>query len=198
MLLQQQFHLKFLKKEKRKVKAIVGLGNYGEKYEDTRHNIGFIAVDRLASEYKIRINKKGNFSFIGKGVIEGEDVIIAKPQTYMNRSVAAVISIFTDYSLSASDLIVIHDDIDLQVGKVKKKLGGGDAGHRGIRSIIESTATDDFHRIRIGVGRPPEGVEASDYVLSPFHRDELYIIDGSIKKVINLVKDIIQTVGSRQ
>lgn len=175
------------------MKAIVGLGNYGEKYEDTRHNIGFIAIDRLASEYKIRINKKGNFSFIGKGVIEGEDVIIAKPQTYMNRSGAAVISIFTDYSLSASDLIVIHDDIDLQVGKVKKKLGGGDAGHRGIRSIIGCIATGDFYRIRIGVGRPPEGVEASDYVLSPFHRDELDIIDGSIEKAINLVREILKT-----
>ena len=175
------------------MKAIVGLGNYGEKYEDTRHNIGFIVVDRLASEYKIRINKKGNFSFIGKGVMEGKDVIIAKPQTYMNRSGAAVSSIFSDYSLSASDLIVIHDDIDLQVGKVKKKLGGGDAGHRGIRSIIESTATDDYYRIRIGVGRPPEGVEASDYVLSPFHGDELNIIDGSIEKAINLVKEILKT-----
>lgn len=175
------------------MKAIVGLGNYGEKYEDTRHNIGFIAVDRLASEHKIRINKKGNFSFIGKGVIEGEDVIIAKPQTYMNRSGAAVISIFSDYPLSVSDLIVIHDDIDLQVGKVKKKLGGGDAGHRGIRSIIESTATDDFYRIRIGVGRPHEGVDASDYVLSPFQKNELEDINNSIGKVIDLVKEIIKT-----
>ena len=94
------------------MKIIVGLGNYGEKYKDTRHNIGFITIDRLASEYNIRINKKGNFSFFGKGVIEGEDVIIAKPQTYMNRSGAAVSSIFSDYSLSVSDLIVIHDDID--------------------------------------------------------------------------------------
>ena len=175
------------------MKIIVGLGNYGEKYKDTRHNIGFITIDRLASEYNIRINKKGNFSFFGKGVIEGEDVIIAKPQTYMNRSGAAVSSIFSDYSLSVSDLIVIHDDIDLAVGKVKKKIGGGDAGHRGIRSIIESIATSDFHRIRIGVGRPPKGVEASDYVLSPFHRDELDIIDGSIGKAINLVKEILKT-----
>ena len=175
------------------MKAIVGLGNYGEKYEDTRHNIGFIAVDRLASEYKIRINKKGNFSFIGKGIIELEDVIIAKPQTYMNRSGVTVSSIFSDYSLAASDLIVIHDDIDLAVGKVKKKPGGGDGGHRGIRSIIESIATGDFHRIRIGVGRPPEGVEASDYVLRPFHRDEMDIIDGSIEKAIELVKEIIKT-----
>jgi len=180
------------------VKAIVGLGNYGKKYEDTRHNIGFIAVDRLASEYNIKINKKDNFSFIGKGIIEGENVLIAKPQTYMNRSGAAVSSIFSAHSFAASDLIVIHDEIDLQVGKVKKKFGGGDAGHRGIRSIIECIATGDFHRIRIGVGRPHEGVEASDYVLSPFHRDELEIIDGSIKKAIELVKEIIKNQSSNE
>jgi PTH1 family peptidyl-tRNA hydrolase len=175
------------------VKAIVGLGNYGEKYKDTRHNIGFIAVERLASEYNIRVNKKSNFSFIGKGMIEGEDVIIAKPQTYMNRSGIAISSILSDYSLSAPDLIVIHDDIDLAVGKVKKKLGGGDAGHRGIRSTIESIATEDFYRIRIGVGRPPEGVEASDYVLSPFHKNELEDINNSIEKAIDLIKEILKT-----
>ncbi|MBI3584246.1 MAG: aminoacyl-tRNA hydrolase [Nitrospinae bacterium] len=180
------------------MKAIVGLGNYGKKYEDTRHNIGFITVDSLASEYNIRINKKCNFSLIGKGVIEGEDVIIAKPHTYMNKSGAAVSSIFSDYSLSASDLIVIHDDIDLAVGKVKKKIGGGDAGHRGIRSIIECIATGNFQRIRIGVGRPPEGIEASDYVLSPFHRDELDIINCSIEKAINLVKEIIKNQSSNE
>jgi len=174
------------------VKLIVGLGNYGEKYEDTRHNIGFIAVEKLASKHGIRVSKKGNFSLIGKGVIEEEDAVIAKPHTYMNRSGIAVNSILCDNSLLPSDLIVIHDDIDLAVGKIKKKIGGGDAGHRGIRSIIGAIGTGDFHRIRIGVGRPPEGMEASDYVLSPFHKNELEIIEGSIEKAIKLVEEIIK------
>jgi PTH1 family peptidyl-tRNA hydrolase len=185
------------------VKIIVGLGNYGEKYEDTRHNIGFTAADRLASKYGIHVTtpfpsllrrglRGGQLALIGKGVIEEEDAIIAKPHTYMNRSGIAVSSILYDNSLLPSDLIVIHDDIDLAVGKVKKKFGGGDAGHRGIRSIIGTIGTGDFHRIRIGVGRPPECVEASDYVLSPFYKDELEIIEGSIEKAIELVKEIIK------
>jgi len=175
------------------VKAIVGLGNYGTKYEKTRHNVGFIAVDRLASIYDIRINRKDNFFLFGIGVVEGKDVLIAKPHTYMNKSGVAVSSILTDNPILPSDLIVTHDDIDLQVGRVKKKFGGGDAGHKGIGSIIESIATKNFYRIRIGVGRPPEGMEVSDYVLSPFHRDELEIISISVEKAVNLVKEIIKT-----
>ena len=123
-------------------------------------------------------------------ISEKEDMLLVKPQTFMNESGKSVKAITKN---TKGDLVVIHDDIDLAVGKVKKKIGGGDAGHRGIRSIIESIATSDFHRIRIGVGRPPKGVEASDYVLSPFHRDELDIIDGSIEKAINLVKEILKT-----
>lgn len=180
------------------MKIIAGLGNYGKEYEGTRHNIGFIAVDGLASKYGIHISKKGDFSLIGKGVIEEEDALIVKPHTYMNRSGIAVNSILSDNSLPPSDLIVIHDDIDLAVGKVKKKFGGGDAGHRGIRSIIGTIGTGDFYRIRIGVGRPPEDIEASDYVLSPFRRDELETMEGSIERAIELVKEIIKTVGSKK
>jgi PTH1 family peptidyl-tRNA hydrolase len=171
---------------------VVGLGNYGKRYEKTRHNIGFITIDRLASEYNLRIDKRCNLSLIGNGVIEGEDVLFAKPQTYMNRSGIAVNSILTDNSLLHSDLIVIYDDIDLNLGTVKKKFNGGDAGHRGVRSIIESLSTRDFFRVRIGIGRPPEGIDASDYVLSKFHKDESEVIHNSIEKAIYLVKEIIK------
>lgn len=174
------------------MKVIAGLGNYGKKYENTRHNIGFVAVGRLASIYGVQIDKRHDFYLAGRVVIEGEDILLVKPHTYMNRSGIAVNSVLTDNSLLPSDLVVIHDDIDLNIGKVKRKFGGGDAGHRGIRSVIESLSSGDFYRIRIGVDRPPESMEASDYVLSPFRRNEQEIVNNSVEKAIDFVKEIIK------
>ncbi|HEY98034.1 MAG TPA: aminoacyl-tRNA hydrolase [Dehalococcoidia bacterium] len=173
------------------MKLIVGLGNPGLFYANNRHNIGYMCVNRFARDHKIRFNKKQGLARIGTGEIDGEKVVLARPQTFMNESGEAVSRLVTKYKIGLSDLVVIHDDLDLPAGKLRLRRGRGSGGHKGIESIIAHLGKGDFYRVRVGIGRPdiPEDSDIDkeqaiiDYVLTGFTREEKKIIDGVIPEV---------------
>ncbi len=149
------------------MKLLVGLGNPGPKYALTRHNIGFRAIDRLAGWQGTTVNRPFLRSLVGQGVYEGEKIILAKPQTYMNLSGNAVALLLNWYKLTPAELTVIYDDLDLPPGRLRIRDRGSAGGHRGLASIIGQLATGDFVRVRIGIGRPPvPGPEVADWVLA--------------------------------
>jgi PTH1 family peptidyl-tRNA hydrolase len=173
--------------------VIAGLGNPGEKYRRTRHNIGFLVVDRIAEKYGIPLQKKDTYS-IGEGVLEGHRVALLKPLTFMNLSGRAVQKVYRKYRHAAEDpgsnLIVIHDDIDMPVGKVRVRRNGSSGGHRGIESIITELGSREFIRVKVGVGRDPD-VPVEHYVLQPFHPDERDIVKASIDQAADAVAAIV-------
>ncbi len=183
------------------MKLIVGLGNPGSRYERTRHNLGFLCLNRLAREYNIRLNKSQAKARTGKGNIAGNDVLLARPQTYMNLSGESVRLLLNKTHTETDELIVIHDDLDLPVGRIRVRFGGGSGGHNGINSIIQETGSRDFYRVRMGIGRPPrfkDAVEVReddviDYVLSDFTPDEKRIIEKTIplagEAVVSLITE---------
>jgi PTH1 family peptidyl-tRNA hydrolase len=162
------------------MKIIVGLGNPGRKYERTRHNAGFLAVDELARTARIDLSLEKCHALLGKGALGTEKVVLAKPQTYMNDSGRSVAALLKDSYASAEDLVVLHDELDLAAGVVRVKTGGGHGGHNGLRSLIEYLGTADFIRIRIGIGRPVPGMDTADYVLSPFFAEERVAVSAAI------------------
>lgn len=173
------------------MKLVVGLGNPGEKYIATRHNMGFLIVDALAKRHNISIEKSKNKSLMGKGVVAGDQVIMAKPQTFMNLSGEAVKPLFSYIDIETEDVIVIHDDLDLDFGRIKVKSGGGHGGHNGIRSIISYLGSKDFVRVRVGIGKPPPRWDVSNYVLSPFSADERENLHHILEKSADAVEAII-------
>lgn len=145
---------------------IVGLGNPGEEYEHTRHNAGFDTVDKIASEIGVRYWKNECGALTGKGAYHDIDVVLAKPQSYMNTSGGPVKQLMNAYGVSPDRLVVIHDELDIDPGTIRVKLGGGHAGHNGLRSICDKLGTRDWFRVRCGIGRPPGRMSVADYVLS--------------------------------
>ena len=174
------------------MKIIVGLGNPGKRYKGTRHNIGFMVLDEISSIWGIKLKKKGVYFTTGTGEIEGHKVVLAKPQTYMNRSGTAVAGILKEGHADPSDLLVIHDDIDMELGKMRVKKKGGHGGHNGVRSIIDSIGSEDFMRVKIGIGRPPRGEEPSEYVLEAFTEKEIPVITEAIGKAVETVEAIVR------
>lgn len=170
------------------IKAIVGLGNPGEVYKNTRHNVGFMVIDALNKE--LRCGKKKEKCFSELYECSEYDVILAKPQTYMNLSGNAVLNIIKDYKLKPDQLLVVYDDLDLPLGTVKLKKSGSSGGHRGMKSIIDMIKTENFPRLRVGIGRPSNKEDVSDYVLSPFSSNEKLIVE----KVIVHCKECITNV----
>jgi peptidyl-tRNA hydrolase, PTH1 family len=155
------------------MKAIVGLGNPGRWYAASRHNVGFMAVAELSRLYRIALKKdSGILALSGKGSIEGIDVVLAQPMTFMNLSGAAVKALLRKYKIKPDDLLVICDDLDLEFDRLKIRPSGTSGGHRGLESIIEALASRDFCRLRIGIDRPQEDIDAADYVLSGFTKDQ--------------------------
>lgn len=154
------------------MKIIACLGNPGKKYAGNRHNAGMIVGMAIADMYSIAVNKKEHDALTGSGSIEGYDCLFVLPQTYMNNSGIAVHKVLSFYKETPDNLIVLHDEIELQFGHVKIKFGGGHKGHNGIRSIQQHLGTPDFYRIRIGVGRPADNTLVADYVLSDFTPEE--------------------------
>lgn len=154
------------------MKLIVGLGNPGKRYERTRHNVGFLIIDWIAAQNKIAIEKKHCGAVVGEGVLEGEKILLVKPQTYMNRSGEPVADLAREYGLGNEDLVVVNDDLDLPFGRIRIRPSGSAGGHRGLLSIAENLAGAPFQRVRIGIGRPPEGMETVQYVLERFDEVE--------------------------
>lgn len=152
--------------------VVVGLGNPGKKYERTRHNAGFDAVELLAARHNIRLTKLKCKALIGEGTIGGERVALAQPQTFMNLSGESVRELVSWYKIDLSRLIVVYDDCDLPFGKLRVREKGSAGTHNGMRSIIYQLARDDFPRVRVGIGRQPEGWDLADYVLSGYHTEE--------------------------
>ena len=153
--------------------VIVGLGNPGKKYENTRHNVGFMAIDALAEKYGISISEKKHKALCGTGVIEGVKVLLVKPQTYMNLSGESVGDVMNFYKLDPEEeMMVIYDDISLAPGNIRIRKKGSAGGHNGIKSLIAHTGTQGFMRIKIGVGEKPSGWDLADYVLGHFSEDD--------------------------
>ncbi|MDE7030562.1 MAG: aminoacyl-tRNA hydrolase [Lachnospiraceae bacterium] len=163
---------------------IAGLGNPTREYENTRHNIGFMAVDALADKYNISVMDCKHKALIGKGMINGTKVVLVKPLTYMNLSGEAVRAVVDYYKADAeSELIVIYDDVSLDVGQLRIRKKGSAGGHNGIKNIIANLGHDTFLRIKIGVGEKPKGYDLADYVLGHFGREELDVMQDSLEKV---------------
>lgn len=178
----------FFDKKRKKMFLIVGLGNPGKEYENTRHNVGFMTVDALAGEYGFAPFKSKFDGVIAEGKIEGEKVYILKPHTYMNLSGNSVVKAANFYKILPENIIVIHDDMDLPVGKIKAKLGGGAGGHNGLKSI-DATITPNYNRIRIGVGHAKEkGAEVINYVLSGFGKEDK-------NKLNEVIETVAKTIG---
>jgi peptidyl-tRNA hydrolase, PTH1 family len=161
------------------IRLIVGLGNPGRRYKGTFHNAGFAAVDRLAGAFGIRLHVSCGIES-GSGTADGAAVLLAKPMTYMNRSGTPVAPLYRGGKASPEDLIVIHDDLDLPLGRVRLKRGGGTGGHKGLLSLQDALGTRDFLRVRVGIGRPPEGVDPADYVLSPVPAESRDLFLGGV------------------
>lgn len=172
------------------LKIVMGLGNPGSRYERTRHNVGFDAIDRLAHTYKIPVRQVIGRSWVGAGRIDSEEIVLAKPKTYMNRSGDAAVSLLEYYGQGPSQLIVIHDDLDLDLGRVRIKRRGGHGGHRGLESILEALGTNEFIRIKIGIARPRG--EATDYVLESFSRSEHKVIAEILDDIIEIVRLLVE------
>jgi len=166
------------------VKIVVGLGNPGSKYDGTRHNIGFLVVDRLAQQQNIALDQHRCDALIGIGKINAEPLLLAKPQTFMNRSGVAVAALLQEYEITAADLVVIYDDLDIPLGRIRIRTKGSAGGHRGVSSIIEHLGGVPFNRIRIGIGRPTEGTAVIDYVLAPFGAAEMADLSTAIERSV--------------
>ena len=158
------------------IRLVAGLGNPGPEYAATRHNIGFMVADALAGHWGIGYTDGGQCRRAVRAVSGGPTVILAKPMAYMNRSGLPLLDIFRQFSLTCRDLVVIHDDLDLALGRLKIKKKGGDGGHKGLRSIMDALGGDDFIRIRVGIGRPDAGTTVLDHVLGDFSAEERAVL----------------------
>lgn len=180
------------------MKILTGLGNPGSQYRLNRHNVGFRCIDQLAARYDIKFKKNWCQSDVGKGQIEGTEVILTKPRTFVNLSGIAVAALLDKLNCTTEDLIVIHDDLDLPTGQLRIRLGGKSGGHRGIRSIIEHVGSEKFCRIRIGISRPPRDNistyyedEIVDYVLGDHSHSEEQLIQPALDKACDAIVCIL-------
>lgn len=173
--------------------CIVGLGNPGLKYENTRHNAGFLTIDYLANKFGIDVKKSKFKSLYGQGVISGQKVMLVKPQTYMNNSGEAVREIKNFYKFDIDKLIVIYDDIDIEFGTIRIRKKGSAGTHNGMKSIIYQIQDDKFPRIKIAVGKKPEYMDLANFVLSGFTEKEAEVIREEIKLAANSIETMIES-----
>ncbi len=169
---------------------IVGLGNPGNEYEDTRHNIGFKVADNIAKEYNIELNRQKFKGIYGEGFIDGEKVIILKPTTYMNLSGESVRAVVDFYNLDNDKILVIYDDVSLEIGTLRIREKGSAGGHNGIKSIIAHLGSDVFSRIKVGVGQPD--VDLIKYVLGKFTKEEMVLLSETIEASTKATREIIK------
>lgn len=167
---------------------IAGLGNPGRQYAHTRHNVGFDTIDVLADKYRIDVENKKFKAIYGKGIIEGQRVVLAKPQTYMNLSGESIRELIDFYKIDeTSELIVIYDDISMEPGQLRIRKKGSAGGHNGIKNIIAHLGSQEFLRVKVGVGEKPKGYDLADYVLSRFPSDEREQVEDAMKRAAEAV-----------
>ncbi|WP_416151908.1 aminoacyl-tRNA hydrolase [Salipaludibacillus sp. HK11] len=170
------------------MKLVVGLGNPGKNYERTRHNVGFEVIDKCQERLKIELDQakfKGSYGFTRAG---GKKVFLLKPLTYMNLSGESIVPLMNYFKIDQEDLLIVYDDLDLPPGKIRLRQKGSHGGHNGVRSIIQHLGTDQFNRIRIGVGRPDPGMSVPDYVLGTFPPDDRQNVEESLEKAAKAVE----------
>jgi PTH1 family peptidyl-tRNA hydrolase len=172
---------------------IVGLGNPGNRYRATRHNIGFMVLEKLAAKLELDLSQKSFNALWGKGKIASKNVILAMPQTYMNLSGNAVRQLHAFFKTDLSNLVVIHDDLDLSFGSVRLKTGGGNAGHKGLASIEENLGSSEFMRIRLGIGKPADKSRIEGYVLEPFGKEEFSVLPEIIQWAADAATEIVSS-----
>ena len=172
-------------------RIIVGLGNPGEQYVETRHNVGFRCVDRVARDHSIAYSRRHSSALMGEGEIEGHRVVLAKPRTFVNRSGQAIAYLLARYRVSPQELLVICDDMDLPLGKLRLRSKGSAGGHNGIESIGDVVDTQDFPRLRVGIGRPPVDTDQIEYVLGTISEDEQNAVDEAVERVAQVVVSVL-------
>ena len=171
---------------------IVGLGNPETDYSKTRHNMGFNVINKISEKYGIEVNKKKFDGLIGEGMIEGEKVLLLKPQTYMNLSGKSIIQVINFYKIPLENICVIYDDMDVEKGKIKIRKKGSAGSHNGMKSVIEELGSEEFTRIRIGIGKPEFEGDNINYVIGPIPESELKILDEGTTKGAEAVVEIFK------
>ena len=174
------------------MRVIFGLGNPGKDYEESRHNIGFRVIDKLSKEHRIELNKHSCQAWIGEGEIGKEDVFLVKPLTFVNAAGLSLFQLKQKHEVSLEDIMVISDDVNLELGKLRLARRGGDGGHKGLRSIIEFLGTEEFPRLRIGIDRPEQKIELKEYVLGEFTFREKKVIEETISRASQAVEMVIR------
>jgi len=169
---------------------VVGLGNPGDNYKLTRHNMGFMVIDKLAAQYNVNMNNSKFNAKVGEFFLNDEKVILVKPQTYMNSSGESVLAICNWYKLFKANLILVYDDIDIELGKLRIRERGSAGSHNGVKSVVELLNSTDFKRVRVGIGKPYENINLADYVLGRFTEAEQVIL----KEVIDKAKDSVVSI----
>ena len=173
------------------MKLIVGLGNPGKKYEGTRHNMGFMAVDLFSDMAKIDVDKEVFSGLLGRGKVFDEDILVFKPTTFMNLSGTAVSQVVHYFKIEKEDIIVVYDDMAIAPGNIRLRLNGSSGGHKGMQNIIEQLGTSDIKRIRIGIGEPT--YDTVDFVLSKPLKEEKELIDGALENAANAIKEALKS-----
>jgi len=175
------------------LKLIVGLGNPGARYRFNRHNFGFLVLDQLAEDQEIRIAQTGFDALWGKGKIAGQNVLLAKPQTFMNLSGRSIRKLMDFFKIVVEDVLVVHDDLDLPFGSLRLKAGGGQGGHKGLISLCDSLGGPDFQRVRLGIGRPAPKSAVEHHVLAPFSERELPFLPQIIAAAEDAILEVISS-----
>ena len=174
------------------MKLIVGLGNPGKKYENTRHNMGFMAIDLLSDQANLDVDKEVFHGLMGRGKIYEQDVILFKPTTFMNLSGTAVQEVVHYFKIELEDIVVIYDDMALEPGTIRLRKEGSSGGHKGMQNIIDCLSTEQIKRIRIGIGEPGEN-DTIDYVLSKPLKEEMPVIEEAIANAVRAVKEMLKS-----
>ena len=172
--------------------VVVGLGNPGTRYTSTRHNVGFRFIDLMAKKFEIRLNDRRAKAVLGQGRIAGHEVVFAKPRTFMNNSGEGVEYLLARFGSRPSDLLVVYDEMALPTGRIRLRAAGNHAGHNGIRSIISAVQTDEFPRLRIGVGQPSQGGESIPHVLGKFSKEEEPLIAQAVQNAVSAVHCMLE------
>ncbi|HWO40676.1 MAG TPA: aminoacyl-tRNA hydrolase [Candidatus Eisenbacteria bacterium] len=179
------------------MKLLVGLGNPGRKYQRTRHNLGFLVVDRIAADHGIAITTRMCDALVGRGRVGEQTLVLAKPQRFMNRSGEAVKALIEEFGVTPEDLGIVYDELDLPFGRIRIRARGSAAGHRGMHSILDSIGDAPFYRVRVGIGRPPPDVDPAEFVLEPFTPDETERLDAVIARAAEAALCLIREGGER-